>query len=71
MSSRNQYKALLTTTKQELQKAKKVIVELNDNITCLMEERLVKRDTITLLKTELKRVRSRKWFQFWKFFKCN
>ena len=64
MSSRNQYKALLTTTKQSLHQTKTAFQAL--------EEQFIKSThQIKLLKAELERVRVRKWYQFWKFFKRN
>ena len=64
MSSRNQYKALLTETKRELRKSK------------IAHERLVEQLVAAshkcgLLGAELERIRTRKWWQFWKFLKHN
>ena len=64
MSSRNQYKALLTSTKQELLKTKKALISLEQQFT-KTNHRAV------LLTAELERMRTRKWYQFWKFFKRN
>ena len=64
MSSRNQYKALLTKTKQELRNYK------------IAHERLAAKlgeaaHQAALLGVELERIRLRKWWQFWKFFNKN
>ena len=64
MSSRNQYKALLTTTKQALRQ----MTISKDNLKEGLGEAILQ---IGLLKAELERVRTRKWYQFWKFLKRN
>ena len=64
MSSKEQYKAALTRVKQELLKTKKALISLEQQFT-KTNHRAV------LLTAELERVRTRKWYQFWKFFKKN
>ena len=64
MSKADQYKTLLITTKQELRQSK------------IAHERLVEQLVAAshkcgLLSAELGRIRTRKWWQFWKFFKRN
>ncbi len=63
-SKANQYKELLKkqkeqtrTWKNDFERTAKKLNETNN--------------TIFLLKQELERVRLRKWYQFWKFFKRN
>ena len=64
MSSKEQYKALLKSTKQELLKTKKALISL--------EQQFIKTNhRAVLLTAELERIRTRKWYQFWKFFKKN
>jgi len=64
MSSREQYKNLLTKTKRELRQSK---IEFED----LAEQCNIYYDEITRLNAELSRIRLRKWWQFWKFLKRN
>ena len=64
MSSREQYKAALTRVKQELLKTKKALISL--------EQQFIKTNhRAVLLTAELERIRTRKWYQFWKFLKRN
>ena len=71
MSSRNQYKALLTKTKQELSIANRDLRASKKAHERMVEQIVAANHKCGLLGAELGRVRSRKWFQFWKFFKRN
>jgi len=62
MSSKNQYKALLKTTKQNLFQVKTEYRNLERRAKGTARQ-------VELLTAELERVRLRRWWQFWKFFK--
>ena len=64
MSKANQYKTLLATAKQELRRSKIAHENLVDQLTAANHK-------CGLLSAELGRIRTRKWWQFWKFFKRN
>ena len=64
MTKTNHYKNLWKEQKEETRKLKiqldKMLMDLERNMLTILNQ-----------KDELKRIRRRKWWQFWKFFKRN
>ena len=64
MSKADQYKTLYKNEQGVNRTWKNDFNDLHDKFNNSLDE-------IVLLKTEIKRLRSRKWYQFWKFLKRN